>query len=223
MFPFARVVYFASDFFPSNNLPRLINNSICLIFFYSSNFSICHCCAGEPIDLFIHNCIYILACHYIAFHYIAQLFRITLNCLIFSSSDLVMCPSGWINCSRGECILPSFSCNGNWDCWDGTDEKNCSKLENIFDSSIIWTHNIYLSNTQITLEPNFDPYDPWTGDLQSTKYNLVIKAALFISIRSTICPTFSSFHSDFRLYCEYFMKCRMIMKFILPHHLISRH
>ena len=53
---------------------------------------------------------------------------INLFSLTFEPTITVTCSSGAFRCSNRQCIRSSDRCDGNRDCTDGSDERNCSKF-----------------------------------------------------------------------------------------------
>ena len=42
------------------------------------------------------------------------------------------CPDDYYHCGSGECIVKTSYCDSHTDCWDGTDETNCSKVSQYY-------------------------------------------------------------------------------------------
>ena len=41
------------------------------------------------------------------------------------------CADGYFNCSNGGCVPPYFQCDGQYNCFDGQDEKDCGQVGEI--------------------------------------------------------------------------------------------
>ena len=41
---------------------------------------------------------------------------------------LDFCDSDEFRCDSGDCIYKEYHCDGDEDCWDGSDEENCREL-----------------------------------------------------------------------------------------------
>ena len=51
--------------------------------------------------------------------------------LVPSKYNLATCPSKSFTCGDGKCIMPGWRCDGENDCIDGMDERNCKFFENV--------------------------------------------------------------------------------------------
>ena len=45
---------------------------------------------------------------------------------IFDNTDVTTCLAGQFRCDSGHCIDPEFVCDGDRDCQDTSDERNCT-------------------------------------------------------------------------------------------------
>ena len=52
------------------------------------------------------------------------------------------CPDEWFRCNSGQCIALSWRCNGDRDCSDGDDERNCCELNRFRLISIMFVSHL---------------------------------------------------------------------------------
>jgi len=45
--------------------------------------------------------------------------------LCHAASTVETCPSNLFTCANGECVLQAWTCDGDMDCEDGSDEEGC--------------------------------------------------------------------------------------------------
>ena len=46
------------------------------------------------------------------------------------------CADGYFNCSNGGCVPPYFQCDGQYNCFDGQDEKDCGQVGEIGEATV---------------------------------------------------------------------------------------
>ena len=55
--------------------------------------------------------------------------RFVTDTTCYHHSDIITCPAGQSLCSDGrQCIYEEFICDGQAECWDGSDEEDCKGL-----------------------------------------------------------------------------------------------
>lgn len=60
--------------------------------------------------------------------------------LVLTDSTITTCPPNYFLCPDHRCIYISYVCDGDQDCLDGSDEKNCGRNHCNFTLSCVLFH-----------------------------------------------------------------------------------